>query len=108
MKAIIAAAIAGVIMMFVSVLVKEKKPIVTWATLLMCILFGVSIGELATTPKGVVEPLFNNMILISREGLWFNMLMTGCSLLYLLLVRNEIQNVGKYVAEYTALIFFIL
>lgn len=108
MKAIIAAAIAGVIMMFVSVLVKEKKPTVVLATILMGILFGVNVWDLACTPKGTVLPLFNDMIMISRDGLWFNMLMTGCSFLYLLLVRNEIQKVGTYVAEYTALIFFIL
>src|SRR5690606_343599 len=108
MKAIIAAAIAGVIMMFVSVLVKEKKPVVALATILMGILFGVNIWDLACTPKGSVLPMFHDMLLISRDGLWFNMLMTGCSLLYLLLVRKEIQGVGSYVAEYIGLIFFIL
>ncbi len=108
MKAIIAAAIAGIIMMFVSVLVKEKKPTVVLATILMGILFGVNIWDLACTPKGSVLPMFHDMLLIGRDGLWFNMLMTGCTLLYLLLVRKEIQRVGSYVAEYIALIFFIL
>ncbi len=108
MKAIIAAAIAGVIMMFVSILMKEKKPTVVLATILMCILFGVNIWELICSPKGSMQPFFNDMLLISRDGLWFNMLMTGCTLLYVLLVRKEIQKVGNYVAEYFALIFFIL
>ena len=35
-------------------------------------------------------------------------LMTGCSFLYVLLMGKEIQKVGAHVAEYFALIFFIL
>jgi NADH-quinone oxidoreductase subunit N len=108
MKAIIAAAVAGVIMMFASILIKEKKPVVTLATILMLILLGVNVGDLAYTPKGSMQSVFNNMLLLSRDGLWFNMLMTGCTLLYVLLVRREIARVGSYVAEYFALIFFIL
>ena len=34
--------------------------------------------------------------------------MSGCTLLYVLLMGNEIQKVGAHVAEYFALIFFIL
>jgi len=95
-------------MMFASILVKEKRPVVTLATVLMLLLMGVNAADLFYTPKGSMQPLFHNMLLVGRDGLWFNMLMTGCSLLYILLVRREIARVGSYVAEYFALIFFIL
>jgi len=109
MKAIIAATILGVIMMFSSILMKDKKAIVTVAALLLAVLLGVNIWDVIATKKGSnFTFLFNNMILISREGLWFNMLMTGCTFLYVLLSGKDIARVGTHTAEYFALLFFIL
>ncbi|PZF73195.1 NADH-quinone oxidoreductase subunit N [Taibaiella soli] len=109
MKAIIAATILGVIMMFSSILMKDKKAIITIAALLLAVLLGVNIWDVMATKKGSnFTFLFNNMILISREGLWFNMLMTGCTFLYVLLSGKDIARVGTHTAEYFALIFFIL
>lgn len=108
MKAIIAATILGVIMMFTSVMVKDKKTTLALASVFLLALLGVNIWEVMGTAKGSFIPEFNGMLLISRDGLWFNTLMTGCSLLYILLVGREVLKVGSYVAEYFALIFFIL
>jgi NADH-quinone oxidoreductase subunit N len=48
------------------------------------------------------------MLRIDANAMWFNTLMTGCTFLYILLIGKEIQKVGIHVAEYFALIFFIL
>jgi NADH-quinone oxidoreductase subunit N len=108
MKAIIAATIIGVILMFSSLLIKDKKTVVTLAGVLLLALLGVNIWDLTQTAASEPQTYFNNMLRIDRYSLWFNMLMTGCTFLYVLLVGKEIQKVGSHVAEYFALIVFIL
>lgn len=108
MKAIIATTIFGIIMMFAGFMVNNKKTASTLAVVLFAALLGVNIWDLVTTPANAPQYLFNNMLRIEHYSLWFNTLMTGCSLLYVLLMGKEIQKVGMHVAEYFALIFFIL
>jgi len=108
MKAIIATTVLGVFMMFAGIAVNNKKSIVALAILLFAALFGVTIYELMDTPANSSQLLFNNMLQIDHSSLWFNMLMTGCTLLYVALMGKEIMKVGLHVAEYFALIFFIL
>lgn len=108
MKAIIATTIFGIIMMFAGFMVNNKKTASTLAVVLFAALLGVNIWDLVTIPANAPQYLFNNMLRIEHYSLWFNTLMTGCSLLYVLLMGKEIQKVGMHVAEYFALIFFIL
>ncbi|OJW79079.1 MAG: NADH dehydrogenase [Bacteroidetes bacterium 46-16] len=108
MKAIIAATIFGILMMFASILMKDKKAMANLAIASLLVLFGINIWDLISTPAGSSQAYFNNMLSISYYGQMFNTLMTGCTLLYALLVSKEIQRVGAHVAEYFALIFFIL
>ena len=108
MKAIIATTVFGVIMMFTGILVHNKKSIAAIATLLFTLLLGVNIWELVATPANAPQYLFNNMLHVEHFSVWFNTLMTGCSLLYIFLMGKEIQKVGTHVSEYFALIFFIL
>lgn len=108
MKAIIATTVFGVIMMFSGIMVNNKKSIAGLATMLFLLLTGVNIYDLATTSANEPHLFFNNMLRMEHYSLWFNTLMTGCSLLYVLLMGREIQRVGAHVAEYFALIFFIL
>ncbi|MCC6186237.1 MAG: NADH-quinone oxidoreductase subunit N [Chitinophagaceae bacterium] len=108
MKAIIAATILGIIMMYVGFVVKEKKTILSIATILFVALLGVNVWELNTMKIGVTESFFNYQLLISPYSVWFNTLMTAATLLYVLLMGNDIIRVGKHVGEYFALFFFIL
>ncbi len=108
MKAIIAATIFGILLMFTSILSKDKKAMANIAIVALLVLFGINIWDLVNTPAGSSQSYFNNMLNISYYGELFNTLMTGCTLLYALLVSKEIQKVGPHVAEYFALIFFIL
>jgi len=108
MKAIIATTIFGVIMMFAGLMVNNKKSIVVIATILFALLLGVNIWDLATTSANMPDMFFNNMLRVEHYSVWFNTVMTGCTLLYILLMGNEIRKVGSHVAEYFTLIFFIL
>lgn len=108
MKAIIAATVFGVILMFAGLFVKEKKSVASIAVFLLLALLGVNVWELATTAPTETLSFFNNMLRVDRYALGFNTLMTGCTLLYALLINKDIQRVGSHVGEYFALIFFIL
>jgi NADH-quinone oxidoreductase subunit N len=108
MKAIIASTVLGIVMMFAGLLVKDKKAIGSLAIVLFMALLGVNIWDLMTTSPTEPQSFFNNMLRVDRYALWFNTLMTGCTLLYALLVNKDIQRVGSHVAEYFALIFFML
>ena len=109
MKAIIATTAMGIVMMFAGIVFKEKKGLATLAALLLALLLGVNIWELVSLPKtGKAISLFNDMLHIDKYAIWFNTLMTGCTLLYAILVGKDILKVGGYVAEYFALIFFIM
>jgi NADH-quinone oxidoreductase subunit N len=106
MKAIIATTVFGIIMMFAGLVVNNKKSVAAIAAVLFAVLLGVNIWDLSTTGDDVL--FFNKMLRIDHYSMWFNTLMTGCSLLYVLLMSKEIRKVGTHVAEYFALIFFIL
>jgi NADH-quinone oxidoreductase subunit N len=107
MKAIIATTVFGIIMMFSGILVNNKKTVASLAAVLFAALLGVNIWDLCSAGDSS-QLLFNKMLRIEHFSLWFNTLMTGCSLLYVLLLSKDIQKVGNHVAEYFALIFFIL
>lgn len=94
--------------MFAGLWVNDKKSIAGLAAFLFAALLGVNIWDLTTTSVNNPQPLFNDMLRSEHYSLWFNTIMTGCSLLYVLLMGKEVQKVGKYVSEYFALLFFIL
>lgn len=108
MTAIIATTVFGIIMMFAGFMVNNKAGAATLAAVLFAALLGINIWDLATATPNEPQIMFSNMLRIDRYSLWFNTLMTGCSLLYVLLMGREIQKVGMHVAEYFALVFFIL
>jgi NADH-quinone oxidoreductase subunit N len=96
-------------MMFSGILVNNKKSVAAIAAVLFAALLGVNIWDLASTSASATDNLFfNKMLRIEHYSVWFNTVMTGCALLYVLLMSKEIQRVGSYVAEYFALMFFIL
>jgi NADH-quinone oxidoreductase subunit N len=108
MNAIIATTLFGVILMFAGLWVTDKKAITALAITLIALLLGVNIYDLCSTPANEPQILFNNMLRLEHYSLWFNTLMTGATLLYALLMGKEIAKVGVHVAEYFALILFIL
>lgn len=108
MKAIIAATLLGVIMMFTGLFVKDKKQVVSVAIIAFLALLGITAWEVAEASATAPAMLFNNMLRIDSYALWFNMMMAGCTFLYVLLMGKDVMRVGNHVAEYFALILFIL
>lgn len=109
MKPLIASALFGVIMMFTALSVKDKKTFTLLATALLACLTGVNIYELVQIMNGEPQQaLFNGMLKYGSFSIWFNTLMSGIALLYVLLCGKSIEKVGQHVGEYYALIFFIL
>lgn len=109
MKPLIAAAIFGVLMMFASLNVKEKKNLSNFANILMLILLGISVWELYEIYQvsGKVG-YFNDMIIYEPLYVWVNTLIIGLTLFYTLINARAIERVGVHVGEYYALIFFML
>ncbi|MBX2905162.1 MAG: NADH-quinone oxidoreductase subunit N [Taibaiella sp.] len=109
MKAIIATTVFGIVMMFTGILVNNKRSVAAIAAVLFAVLLGINFFDLAAASPNATDTLvFNKMLRIEHYSVWFNTVMTGCTLLYVLLMSKEIQRVGSHVAEYFALIFFIL
>ena len=86
MKAIIATTVFGVIMMFAGLMVDNKKTVTSIAAVLFLALLGVNNYELYTTSTNTAEMVFGQMLRLDHLSIWFNTLMTGCTLLYVLLI----------------------
>jgi len=106
MNAIILSALCGVVMMFSGILLKNKSAIkyVAIAALLVLIIGNLfqfySIYTVDIDSKGLLS--FN------RTGLFFNTIIFIATLFYFILSGSDIERVGNDVAEYFALIFFVL
>ncbi len=107
MYSLIASVLCGVFMMAIGAFVQEKKGVANTAALLLLLLTGINAYEAITVnPAG--ENLFKGALSVGKYSTWFNTLMTGCTLLYVMLVGRDIRRVGSHVADYFALIFFTL
>ncbi|MBK7041477.1 MAG: NADH-quinone oxidoreductase subunit N [Bacteroidetes bacterium] len=106
MNAIVVSALLGVLMMFSGLFFRKSKQIQALALVAFT-------GLLASTlyDKFLVsgsEQSFFGMIHLDSYSAWFNVLITACGLMYVLLFHKNIAEVGKNDAEYFALLFFIL
>lgn len=114
MKPLIASALFGILMMFAALTVKERRSFSVFALVLLVLLTGINIWELAETRQALSSNnmggvyFFKNMIKVDAFNLWFNTLMSALTLLYVGLMHRNIEKVGLHVGEYYALIFFIL
>lgn len=93
-------------MMFVGIFTNNKKHILWAAQICMLLLIGACVIDF--TRLGNTTMFFNGMLKFSKYSYWVNLLLSACSLLYLLIFGKSILDIGKFKAEYFALIFFIL
>jgi NADH-quinone oxidoreductase subunit N len=107
MNAIILTAIWGIVMMFGGVYLKTRATPKYWA--IAGLLF-IIIANSLELQSG--EPFFamdvKNMVSFNRFNLTFITVALTCTLLFFLLSGRDIEKVGANVAEYFALIFFVL
>jgi NADH-quinone oxidoreductase subunit N len=106
MNAIILSAIAGVVMMFSGIFTKNKTAITNIAVIALLILLGGNI--LHASGIFSIQTDTKNMLVFDNFGLFFNTILIGATLIYVLLSGRDIEKVGLNVAEYYALIFFVL
>lgn len=105
MNAIIFSALLGVIMMFSGIFTDNKKTIRSIAILGLMLLLFVSILELRGTVIWDIETY--GMLAFSKYGMLFNSVAIASTLVFMLLSSSAMDNIGKYVSEYCALIFFV-
>jgi NADH-quinone oxidoreductase subunit N len=105
MNAILLSAIWGVIMMFSGIFFKENAPKRILATLGVLLLLLVNCLDLGGYHLAIDT---HNMLYFDSFGLLFCSIAFGSTLIYLLLSGKDIELVGVNVAEYYALIFFVL
>lgn len=106
MNAILISAVWGVVMMFTGLFSRETRTVRSVAITGMALLLVMDILEL----KGVHLTHFqlHDMLSFDSFGLLFNAIAFSVTLLYFLLSGRDIEKVGIHVAEYFALIFFVL
>lgn len=105
MNAIIISAILGVAMMFVAVFFKNLKQYWPVALVAFVILLAATIADFNEVVLFTIST--SNMLEFSRFSLLFNVLITLCGVVYILLNGTDIEKVGSSKAEYFALLLFI-
>jgi NADH-quinone oxidoreductase subunit N len=106
MNALISTALSGVILMFVGLFVNNKQHIKYFAIALMLIAFVANLLEGASL-QGSSHTLYG-MLEVNRFSILFNAIAMGATLIYFLLSGSEFEKVGEHVADYFALVFFIM
>ena len=106
MNAIILSALWGVVMMYTGIVSRRAGTARFMAILGTVLLVFVSWLEFAGLP--LVQVNTGGMLRITSFGLVFTGVMFLCTLLYFLLSGKDFEQVGGQVADYYALIFFIL
>lgn len=106
MNAIVLSAIWGVVMMFTGLFTRNLRTVRVVAILGLLVLSAVNILEIRGTSFFSMD--LHGMFYFDTFSLVFNSIMIATTLVYFLLSGRDIEKVGLHVAEYFALIFFIL
>lgn len=106
MNAIILSAVWGVVMMFSSVLVKNKGAFRHIAALGLLVILAANISDSYGSAFFAINT--HGMLRFDKFGLFFNSIAIASTLVYVLLSGKSIEKAGNYVAEYFVLIFFVL
>jgi NADH-quinone oxidoreductase subunit N len=106
MNAIIVSALLGVVMMFSGIFTTNKTIIKNIATAGVLFLLAANLMEMNNLFSFNINT--HDLIVTQRYGLFFNCIAYGATFIYLLLSGSDITEVGVNVAEYFALIFFVL
>jgi NADH-quinone oxidoreductase subunit N len=106
MNAIILSAVWGVVMMYTGVLSKNKRT--TRYVAVTGILLLIAANWLEYTGTSFFPIDVKGMLEFSSFGLVFNLIAGVSTLLYFLLSGKDMEDVGDNLADYYALIFFIL
>ncbi|HKH61453.1 MAG TPA: NADH-quinone oxidoreductase subunit N [Flavitalea sp.] len=106
MNAIVISALMGVVMMFSGILTKRNSTVRYIAITGLIILLISNVLELGGSRFFDFD--VRNMLSFDSFSLLFNTIAFGSTLIFVLLSGKDMEKVGVHVAEYYALIFFIL
>ncbi len=99
----------GVLMMFISITVRNNKRMVSQlGSFMLFLVLQVTLWEVQTEGSGQPSRYFMEMLQVDRLSLWFNMLMAGSAWLFSLLFSRDMEKIGNHQGEYFALICFML
>src|SRR2546423_10694665 len=106
MNAIVLSAVFGVVMMITGIFTSQRRTIRMMAIACLALLVAANIAE----ELGYLFFKFNtrNMLMFDGFGLLFNSIAFTSTLIYFFLSGRDIEKVGINLAEYFALIFFVL
>ena len=106
MNAIIVSGVWGLVMMFSGIFVKNNSTVRFLAIAGLVLLLALNVGELYGVKLFTFDT--HKMLSFNSFTLVFNSIAFACTLLYFLLSGRDFFNVGPNVADYFALIFFVL
>ena len=107
MSAIVISALLGVVMMLSGLILKKSTQVQWIAVLGAVLLLAASIFDhQLVVSKGTQS--YYGMLELNSYTAWFNVLISFCVMMYILIFRKSIATVGRSDAEYFALIFFVM
>jgi NADH-quinone oxidoreductase subunit N len=106
MNAIILSAVWGIVMMFSGIFTRSKTAIRFTAILGLALLLAANYGDLNGLHLFAIDT--HKMLFFDTFGLLGNSIAFASTLLFVLLSGRDMEKVGVNLAEYYALIFFVL
>jgi NADH-quinone oxidoreductase subunit N len=106
MNAIVISALMGVVLMLSGLLLKKSSQIQLVAVLGALAQLGATLYDNFLVGQGNLS--YFGMLELNSYATWFNVLISACVLIYILLFKKSISDVGKNDSEYYALLFFIM
>jgi NADH-quinone oxidoreductase subunit N len=106
MNLILFAGLLGVIMMIAGIFVPNKRTITYLAIGFISFLLFANTSEMTGGAPWIKLPV-TGMLQTTRFGLLMNEIMLAAGLMYFIVSGRHIEEVGKHVAEYYALILFV-
>lgn len=104
MNAIVFTAVFGIVLMFSGLFIQNKRTIRYMAIAGMVLAFVLNWLDYGSQTPAILK----GMISPDHTSILFNAIAFGCTLLYFLLSGRDFEKLGDYLAEYFALIYFIL
>ncbi len=107
MSAIVISALLGVVMMLSGLMIKKSIQVQWIAIFGAFLLLAASLYDHHLVGS-VGTKSYYGMIELNTYTAWFNVLISFCALMYILIFHKSIAFVGRSDAEYFALIFFVM
>lgn len=106
MNAIILSALLGVVMMFSGIVTNNKSVLKYIAAVGLLLLIAANLLDTYAVCKININT--HGLLSFEKFGLYFNTLAFGATFIYVCLSGRDVERAGINVAEYFALIFFVL